>query len=106
MELFTSQGCSSCPPAEDLVNSWGMELFLAGEALPLCFHVDYWDNLGWKDPFSSPLFTQRQGQYANALSSPSLYTPELVISGRRGYCVRLRSLRFLRPPFRHHRNRA
>jgi hypothetical protein len=62
-----------------------MELFQAGKALPLSFHVDYWDYLGWKDPFSSPLFTQRQNQYAGSLGSSSLYTPEMVVSGRVGF---------------------
>ncbi len=85
IELFTSQGCSSCPPAEILINGWGMELFHAGKALPLCFHVDYWDSLGWKYPFASPLFTERQDRYASAFGSASLYTPELVISGRSGF---------------------
>jgi hypothetical protein len=85
VELFTSQGCSSCPPAEGLLNGWGMELFHAGKVLPLSFHVDYWDYLGWKDPFSSPLFTERQGQYAGSLGSSSLYTPEMVVSGRVGF---------------------
>jgi hypothetical protein len=85
IELFTSQGCSSCPPAEALLNGWGMGLFQAGKALPLSFHVDYWDDLGWKDPFSSPLFTQRQKQYAGSLGDASLYTPEMVISGRVGF---------------------
>jgi hypothetical protein len=62
-----------------------MELFRAGKVLPLCFHVDYWDNLGWKDPFSAPQFTERQNQYASALGSSSLYTPEMVVSGRAGF---------------------
>lgn len=85
IELFSSQGCSSCPPAEKLLNTWGMELFEKGQALPLAFHVDYWDSLGWKDPFSSPLFTQRQRQYASALAADSLFTPEMVVEGRSGF---------------------
>lgn len=80
VELFTSQGCSSCPPAENLLNTWGMEWFQKGEILPLAFHVDYWDYLGWPDPFGSALFTGRQKEYASALSS-SLYTPQMVVSG-------------------------
>jgi hypothetical protein len=85
IELFTSQGCSSCPPAEAVLNTWGMDLFKAGKALPLAFHVDYWDNIGWKDPFSSPLFTARQRAYADALGDSSLYTPEMVVEGRVGF---------------------
>jgi hypothetical protein len=85
IELFTSQGCSSCPPAEAVLNTWGMELFNSGKALPLAFHVDYWDNLGWKDPFSSALFTARQSMYAKSLGDPSLYTPEMVVEGRVGF---------------------
>ena len=85
IELFTSQGCSSCPPAEELINNWGMELFRAGKVLPLCLHVDYWDYLGWKDPFSDSRFTERQNQYARALGSSSLYTPEMIVSGHTGF---------------------
>jgi hypothetical protein len=62
-----------------------MDLFKSGKALPLAFHVDYWDNLGWKDPFSSALFTARQAMYANALGDSSLYTPEMVVDGGVGF---------------------
>jgi hypothetical protein len=85
VELFTSQGCSSCPPAERWLNGRGMELFHQGKIIPLAFHVDYWDYLGWKDPFSSRLFTARQRQYAEALQDGSLYTPEMVVAGRAGF---------------------
>src|SRR5258708_18483354 len=85
IELFTSQGCSSCPPAEELLNTWGMRLFEEGKALPLAFHVDYWDYLGWKDAFSSSFWTDRQKQYATFYHDKSLYTPEMVIDGRYGF---------------------
>jgi hypothetical protein len=85
VELFTSQGCSSCPPAERWLNTRGMELFKRGKIIPLAFHVDYWDYLGWKDPFSSPLFTQRQKRYALAFGADSLYTPQMVVAGRVGF---------------------
>jgi len=85
IELFTSQGCSSCPPAEEVLNTWGVDLFKSGKALPLAFHVDYWDNIGWKDPYSSSLFTARQRDYAAALGDYSLYTPEMVVGGRVGF---------------------
>jgi hypothetical protein len=82
VELFTSQGCSSCPPAESLLSGWGRESFRKGEIIPLAFHVDYWDELGWPDPFSSPAFTRRQNEYARAFRSASVYTPQMVVNGR------------------------
>ncbi len=85
IELFTSQGCSSCPPADQLV----ADLARAGQSrgravVPLVFHVDYWNNLGWTDPFSSPAWTARQQDYARALNDRSVYTPELVVAGGAG----------------------
>ena len=85
VELFTSQGCSSCPPAEALLNDWGMEQFQKGNILPLAFHVDYWDYLGWKDPFSKRAYSDRQRAYARVLGSDSIYTPEMVVNGRVGF---------------------
>ena len=85
VELFTSQGCSSCPPAEDWLNKEGMGWFKQGKILPLAFHVDYWNYLGWKDPFSSGDFTERQRVYAQAFASDFLYTPEIVVGGRVGF---------------------
>ena len=85
IELFTSQGCSSCPPAEALVNQLARAGSLAGRPLaPLAFHVDYWNDLGWADPFSSPAWTQRQQMYAHALGDSHVYTPELVVAGGAG----------------------
>jgi hypothetical protein len=79
-ELFTSQGCSSCPPADRLLSSIGD---LAGEAevIPLAFHVDYWDDLGWRDPFSDAAWTERQQRYAARVSGGRVYTPMLVVQG-------------------------
>jgi len=85
IELFTSQGCSSCPPAEELLNTWGMALFKAKKALPLAFHVNYWDYLGWKDPFSSSFATARQRQYASFYNAASVFTPEMVVNGQPGF---------------------
>jgi hypothetical protein len=85
VELFTSQGCSSCPPAENWLNTRGMELFKQGKIIPLAFHVDYWNYLGWKDPFSSPAFSARQRDYAEKFGDSSVYTPQMVVAGRVGF---------------------
>ncbi len=79
VELFTSQGCSSCPPADALVG----ELAKRDDVLPLSFHVDYWDYLGWKDPFSSAKNTSRQREYRGKLGLRYVYTPQMVIGGVR-----------------------
>lgn len=77
VELFTSQGCSSCPPADRLVG----ELAKRDDVLPLSFHVDYWDYLGWKDPFSSADYTLRQRDYRGQFGLRYIYTPQIVIGG-------------------------
>jgi hypothetical protein len=83
LELFTSQGCSSCPPADVLLSRLGREDFDA-TIIPLAYHVDYWNHLGWSDPFSSPQWSQRQNLYARALKSDQVYTPQIVINGTAG----------------------
>ncbi len=82
VELFTSQGCSSCPPADRLLTRLAADPKLAGRVIPLSFHVDYWNHIGWQDPFSSPRWSQRQQGYARAFRSNRLYTPQAVIGGR------------------------
>ena len=82
IELFTSQGCSSCPPADALLARLATAGNVAGRAVaPLSFHVDYWNDLGWADPFSLPAWTERQHAYAAALGDDRVYTPELVVAG-------------------------
>ncbi|MDB5006209.1 MAG: hypothetical protein JWP45_602 [Mucilaginibacter sp.] len=80
IELFTSEGCSSCPPADELVakiekESKGKSVYI------LAYHVDYWNRLGWKDVFSSADFSRRQHDYANYLHLQSVYTPQIVVNG-------------------------
>lgn len=82
VELFTSEGCSSCPPADRALALLQKEQPNAdAEIITLEFHVDYWNNLGWKDEFSSDLFTQRQQFYASSFKLSSIYTPQMVIDG-------------------------
>ena len=79
LELFTSEGCSSCPPADELLSRIGA---LTPGVIPLAYHVDYWDSLGWSDPFSSSQWTMRQVEYVRAMQLSGSYTPQIVINGR------------------------
>jgi len=79
VELFTSQGCSSCPPADALIR----ELRKEPNVIPIAYHVDYWDNGGWRDPFSSRNWTLRQMQYIHAFKLDTSYTPQIVVDGAR-----------------------
>lgn len=76
VELFTSEGCSSCPPADRLFSQ------LEGDVVQLGFHVDYWNHLGWRDPFSDARWSDRQRRYSDAFERGYVYTPQLVVNGR------------------------
>ena len=83
VELFTSEGCSSCPPADALLRRFAEEQPVAGaQVIALEFHVDYWNGLGWPDRFSSPAFTARQRDYVQAMDLRGGYTPQMVVNGR------------------------
>ncbi len=79
VELFTSQGCSSCPPADAIIAELARD---RPDLLPLTFHVTYWNNLGWQDPFSFPGATERQRGYVARAVSPEIYTPAMVVDGK------------------------
>lgn len=81
LELFTSQGCSSCPPADRLLSDLGRRDLEGVELIPLSFHVDYWNYLGWRDVFSRSAWSKRQRGYAEAMGSRRVYTPQLIIQG-------------------------
>lgn len=80
MEVYTSQGCSSCVPAQNWINTFVDDPRLWKKIIPVVFHVDYWDYLGWMDPFASKKFTQRQHQHKNQNHINSIYTPEFIIN--------------------------
>lgn len=82
LELFTSEGCSSCPPADDWLNRLEKSEGLWTRWIPMVFHVDYWDYLGWKDPWASSEFSNRQRAYAAVWNSQSVYTPGMVLNGK------------------------
>ena len=82
LELYTSEGCSSCPPAETWLSRLQGDPRLWTEFVPVAFHVDYWDNLGWKDRFSAGTFTSRQREYGVRWGGQTIYTPEFVLDGR------------------------
>ena len=84
LELYTSEGCSSCPPADELMGRIQSE-YQGDNVYVLAYHVDYWDRQGWKDVFSNADYTKRQYDYAKFLGKEPIYTPQLIINGRADY---------------------
>jgi len=93
IELYTSEGCSSCPPADRFIRSLGKQEGLFSTFIPLAFHVDYWDYIGWADPYASPAFSDRQRRYARIHDAGRVYTPGFFINGNewRGFFSRQRN---------------
>ena len=82
IELFTSEGCSSCPPADRLLGRYaGDSVYHGVRIFPLAFHVDYWDYIGWRDSFSLPIATDRQHMYVESFGLSGAYTPQMVVNG-------------------------
>jgi hypothetical protein len=82
LELYTSEGCSSCPPAEHWLSELNKSAGLWKDFVPVAFHVDYWDRLGWRDPWSDREFSDRQLSYAESWHSENVYTPAFVLNGK------------------------
>lgn len=82
IELYTSEGCYSCPPADDWIRKLKTDKRLWKEFVPTAFHVDYWDYIGWKDPFASADNTRRQHHYASVLGMRTVYTPGFFLNGK------------------------
>ena len=82
IELYTSQGCSSCLPAEEWMSGLKNQPRVWQDIVPIAFHVDYWDHLGWRDPFASKIWTERQADYSARWKKESVYTPAFVLDGK------------------------
>jgi len=98
VELFTSEGCSSCPPADEFLTELVQTTEKTGRIFSLSFHVDYWNRLGWHDPFSNSAFTHRQRTYAYALGTSDVYTPQMIVNGTYGFngANRVKALKYIK----------
>ncbi len=81
LELYTSEGCSSCPPADRWISKLKKDDRLWSSMIPVAFHVDYWDYIGWKDRFASPEYSLRQRNYARSKNLKTVYTPGFLLNG-------------------------
>jgi hypothetical protein len=82
VELYTSEGCDSCPPADRWLSSLGAKGYAPGRVVPIALHVDYWDYIGWKDPYAKPIFAGRQRKMAQLARSALVYTPQVLLQGK------------------------
>ncbi len=82
VELYTSEGCDSCPPVDRWLSTLKGDQKFEGRAIPLAMHVDYWDNLGWQDPYSQPVFTARQREISSIHHDSTVYTPQILLAGK------------------------